>query len=277
MSEQTEFETASDAYFQAQFQLSLADLLAPIDSSQPAGPWLRSTRYYGVISEARRQDDASLPMGAWAHEPKRADWRKAGWLCATTLAKQSKDLQLAAWLMEAQIHQSGMAGIGPGIYLMQRLCLDFWNDLHPAAGEDYLEYRANIFQWVNEKLLHAIRMVPLTAADGQRPFCWGDWEMARRQEQIRKAAQPGRYDKALPEDDADLSCSMISAAIAATPTEYHLAQRDALTLALAALDALKRSIDPLFGDETPDMHAIHGILQKILSLVAEELHKRGGR
>lgn len=268
----TELETASDAWFQANLKLSLAALLAPADSSQPAGRPLRGTPAYSAIAQARRQDDASLPMGSWEHELKRADWREAGRLCANAIATQSKDLQLAAWLLEAQINQSGFHGIGPCVHLMQQLCQAYWAELYPKAAQDELEYRANIFQWVNEKLLPAIRMVPLTAAERQQQYCWADWELARRLEQVRAALPPGQQAA---EGHDGPSCSQVMASIGATPTAFHVAQRDALALALSALDALTATIDPLFGAEAPSLQAIEGILQQILSLVESELNKRG--
>lgn len=268
----TQLETASDAYFQAQLSLSLERLLAPVDSSQPVGRALRGSPVYSAIAQARRQDDASLPMGSWEHELKRADWRESGRLCANALATQSKDLQLAAWLLEAQIHQAGFQGIGPCIHLMQLLCESYWAELYPKAAQDELEYRANIFQWVNEKLLPAIRMVPLTATERQEQYCWADWELARRQEQVKAALPPGQQ---VADANEGPGCSQILAGIAATPAAFHLAQRDALALALAALDALPLTIDPLFGAEAPGMQAIQGILQQILSLIEAELNKRG--
>lgn len=275
MSEHTPFDAASDAYFQAQFQLSLEALLAPVDSSQPAGRSLRGGSIYSAIAQARRQDDASLPMGGWEHELKRADWRAAGKLCAAALCTESKDLQLAAWLLEAQISQTGLAGIGPCFYLMHRLCQSYWDTLYPRAAQDELEHRANIFQWINEKLLPAIRMVPLTMADRPRQFDWADWEMARRQEKIKATAPAGRGVPAASQGAEEPSCSMISAAISASPTTFYLAQRDALAMALAALDTLTHGVDALFGAEAPGMHAIEGMLRQILSLVEGELHKRG--
>jgi type VI secretion system protein ImpA len=274
MSEPIEIEAASDCYFQAHLNLGLEALLAPVESGQPAGRALRGSPIYSAIAEARRQDDASLPMGGWEHELKRADWRETGKLCANALATQSKDLQLAAWLLEAQLNQSGFEGLGPCCHLLQRLCTGFWSELYPRAEQDELEYRANIFQWINEKLLPAIRMVPLTAAERQRQFGWADWELARRQEQV-KAVQPQGQRAAQADNHDAASCSAITACISATPTPYHVAQRDALALALAALDALTHSIDPLFGAEAPSLQAIQGILQQILLLVESELQKRG--
>lgn len=268
----TDLDTASDAFFEAQLDMSLEALLAPVDSSQPAGRSLRGSPVYSAIAQARRQDDASLPMGGWEHELKRADWREVGRLCAHALATQSKDLQLAAWLLEAQVNQSGFQGIGPCFHLMQELCQSYWAELYPKAAQDELEYRANIFQWINEKLLPTIRMVPLTSAERQGEYCWADWELARRQEQVRAALPPGQQA-----DDGNdgPSCSQVMAGIGATPTAFLVAQRDALSLALSALDALTATIDPLFGDEAPGMQAIDGILQQILSLIETELNKRG--
>jgi type VI secretion system protein ImpA len=83
--------------------LELDALLAPISDEQPAGEWLRYDDLHDRIKEARREDDPDLPLGVWQTELKRADWPTVQTLCAGALAGYSKDLQLAAWLLEARI------------------------------------------------------------------------------------------------------------------------------------------------------------------------------
>ncbi|ALU89507.1 hypothetical protein Hrubri_2322 [Herbaspirillum rubrisubalbicans M1] len=276
MSDYPELDATSDGYFQAHLHVSLADLLAPVDSEHPAGQSLRGGPVYGAISQARRQDDASLPMGSWQHELKRADWHKVEYLCAQALTTQSKDLQLAAWLLEAQINQSGFDGIGPCLHLMQRLCQGFWDGLYPKSDQDELEHRANIFQWVNDKLLPLMRLVPLTATEQPRQYNWADWELARRYEQAKAAQAAAQPQAQRPPDNSDVaSVAQITAALADTATAFLQARRAALDLSLGALEALTQTIDPLFGTEAPGMQALQLSLQQIRALFAGELQRRG--
>ena len=84
-------QTGVEEYFTEQFGLPLAALLAPITAQQPAGPSLRGSPLYGAIEKARRQDDPSVPLGAWEYELKRADWGQVSTLTLQAL-QQSKDL-----------------------------------------------------------------------------------------------------------------------------------------------------------------------------------------
>lgn len=258
------------AYFQDQFGLSLDALLDPIDASMPAGKPLRGGSVYAAIEQARRQDDPSLPMGAWERDLKRAEWDKVGAVAVDALRGKSKDLQLAGWLLEAQINRDGFAGIGPCLVLMRLLCERYWDTLHPLAEDGDLEYRANIFHWADRKLLPALRMVPLTAAGREQEFAWADWEQARRNEQLRAAA--GTRDAAGVEGPG---VADILAAMQATPSATYARLHRELSCALEAGDALGTTLDRLFGRDAPGLTSLSGLLEQVLSLADSELHKRG--
>lgn len=259
-------------YFQDQLGVSLDSLLAPIESSMPAGKSVRSNGVYNAIEQARRQDDASLPLGAWETDLKRADWDKVSAVAVDALVHKSKDLQLAGWLLEAQINKTGFAGIAACMVLMKTLCDRYWDQLYPQAEDGDLEYRANIIHWVNEKLLPTIRMVPITATGRDRDYSWADWEQARRNEQIR-AASGNRDDIGL--EGATVNDMM--AAMAATASDAYIWLHDILSEALAAIDALTETLDRQFGKDAPSLATLSGLLEQILSLVSSELHKRGIR
>jgi type VI secretion system protein ImpA len=156
-------------------------LTAPISAESPCGAWLRYDVTYDEVRGARREDDAGLPQGVWASELKRANWATVEKLCAEALAERSKDLQLAAWLMEAWIQLDGFAGAARGFELMRRLCSSFWDEMYPALGDDLAPRLAPI-QWVNEKLSRRIRLVRLTqpAMEGMPAYSLADWDLAMR-------------------------------------------------------------------------------------------------
>ncbi len=156
-------------------------LCAPISPENSCGEWLRYEGTYGQVRDARREDDAGLPQGVWQTELKRANWDAVEELCAKALAQRSKDLQLAAWLLEAWIQLDGFAGAARGIELMRRLCSAFWESMYPAITVDMTARLAPI-QWVNEKLSSRIRLVRLTqpAMEGVRAYSLADWDVAMR-------------------------------------------------------------------------------------------------
>jgi type VI secretion system protein ImpA len=156
-------------------------LTAPISAENPCGAWLRYEVTYDEVRGARREDDAGLPQGVWASELKRANWATVEKLCAEALAERSKDLQLAAWLLEAWIQLDGFAGAARGFELMRGLCSAFWDQMYPALGDDLAPRLAPI-QWVNEKLSRRIRLVRLTqpAMEGMPTYSLADWDLAMR-------------------------------------------------------------------------------------------------
>lgn len=266
----TQLMQRAQEYFQDHLGISLDALTAPIDPAMPAGKSLRGSGVYNVIEQARRRDDASVPLGAWEHDLKRADWDKVSTLAGGALAHKSKDLQLAAWLLEAQIHKTGFAGIGACMLLMQILCERYWGELHPQADGGDLEYRANIFGWINAKLLPALRLVPITASGRERDYNWADWEQARRNEQLRAAA--GGRDNAAIEGP---TAAELTGCIAGTATDAYIWLHHTLADALLGIDALAGTLDRLFGKEAPGLSALADLLEQIHGLVDAELRKRG--
>src|ERR1700753_980884 len=124
---------------QADFDFDVATLLQPISEQAPAGELLRYEGTYDRIMEARREDDASLAQGVWKRDLKKADWNLTSQICIDALEKRSKDLQIAAWLLEAWLHLYGFAGVSAGTRLLVELCHEFWDSLHPALNDP--EYR----------------------------------------------------------------------------------------------------------------------------------------
>ena len=258
------------AYFLDQLGVSFEALAAPIDAALPAGKSVRGSSVYSTIERARRQDDASLPMGEWEHDLKRADWDKVSAVAVDALRHKSKDLQLVAWLLEAQINKNGFSGIGACMLLLNALCERYWDGLHPHAEDGDLEYRANVIRWINQKLLPALRLVPITASGRARDYSWADWEQARRNDHARASVGSRNSD-----DIEGITVSELMSALTATATDAYGWLHDTLTEALASIDILNETIDRRFEDEAPSLSALAGLLQQIQSLVAAELHKRG--
>ena len=101
------------------------DLLNPIPGDNPSGVSLRYDRVSDQIKEARTEGEASI-LGNLA-SPKRADFKLVIKLAGEALATKSKDLQLAAWLTEAQVKLEGIGVIEPCLKLMLELQQQFWD------------------------------------------------------------------------------------------------------------------------------------------------------
>jgi type VI secretion system protein ImpA len=267
----------ADAYLLQYLELQLATLLAPIEAVAPdwavlpAGPSLRGEPIYREIRQARAQDDASLPMGGWERDLKRADWAGLSRLAAQALAYRSKDLQLAAWLLEAQLNLRGFDAIAPCITLIQGLCERFWDGLHPQPSDGSYEHRANLLRWINEKLLTVVRQIALTQSGQEHEFNWTDWERVQRHEQMRSAAN----GKSVALEGPDLA--EVARAMSATPANFYLTLFHTLADASEALGLLGEVLDLHFDGDAPGLSAFSGALLQIKALAGAELHKRGMR
>src|SRR5262245_3917886 len=96
--------------------INFETLLAPISEESPSGEYLRYSGIYDEISEARRAD-LDIPQGDWQTEVKYADYRKVIGLAVPALEKDSKDLQIAAWLSEALVKEHGFTGLRDSLKL----------------------------------------------------------------------------------------------------------------------------------------------------------------
>ncbi|MBK8174255.1 MAG: type VI secretion system protein TssA [Rhodospirillales bacterium] len=169
------------------FTFDVRRLVEPIPGPRATGIGVRYAGDYDRIEEARSRDDPALPQGVWQYELKRADWQEVVRLCAKTLETRSKDLQVAAWLVEARMHQRGFSALAEGLVLLELLCERYWSELFPALDEEDPQARFAPFDWLNEKLPPILYQLPLTVDDDGRPgYGWSDYANAQRLETLRQ-------------------------------------------------------------------------------------------
>ena len=140
--------------------LNVEELLQPIPGENPSGRDLRYEPVYDEIKEARREDDEG-PQGDWARERKIADWPSVIKLTTGCLTKESKDLQLAAWLTEAVLRKEGFSGLRSGLELIKGLLENFWDTLYPEIEDGDFELRSAPLSWLGLKLDMAVKNAPL--------------------------------------------------------------------------------------------------------------------
>ncbi len=160
-------------------QEELESLMTPIHADLPCGPALRYDPIFTEIRLAREEDDPSLPMGEWERPLKRADWALIEARCKPMLATRSKDLQIAAWLLEAWTRQFGFDGLYRGLSLVDRLVRQYWEPLHPVIEDDDEDARIAPLEWLNESLSATLRLhIPLLKVAGRKPpgLTLADWD-----------------------------------------------------------------------------------------------------
>lgn len=245
-----------------------SDLLDPIPGDNPAGEDLRYEPIYDEIKQARFEED-DLPQGEWERERKVADYPTVIRLAEETLAKETKDLQIAAWLTEALIHEEGFGGLLEGINLLKGLLETFWDSVYPEIDDDGdAEFRAMPLDWVGGYLELAVKSVPLNA----KGHSFIDYELGRKigkEEEVagdseKEAARAAAIqDGAVPPEDFE-------SAFMATPKPFYKQLKADIDGCTAAITELDEFGTEKFGDVAPTYRTLRGAIDEV-KRIAERL------
>src|SRR5262249_30243779 len=95
------------------------------------------------------------------------------------LRGKTKDIQVAAWVVEALARLHGFAGLRDGLRLVRALQDRFWESYHPEIEDDDPESRSGPFVFLNSTLPTVIRGIPLTEGYGEERYSYLRWEESR--------------------------------------------------------------------------------------------------
>ena len=241
--------------------------LQPIADENPCGVYLKLDPVYDEIMKARLADDPNLPMGEWQHDLKKADWGLVKKKSAEALLTRTKDLQLAIWLLEAEIHLNGFAGFAEGVILIADLADRFWDQIYPLAYEGDIEYRTNLFHWMNKKLQPVLKQIPLTRTNNQADYTWSDWEKSSAAETLPKS------EERFPDEIARLAT--VHHAISLSPNQFFEDLNENISLGLSALGYLGEVLERRCGTEAPSISGLSELLNQIQTSLREQLKSRG--
>lgn len=246
------------------------ELLKPIAEDSPAGADLRYDPVYDAIREARREDD-SLNQGAWQTERKVADYPKVISLSTGALQNKSKDLQLAAWLVEATLRKEGFAGLAAGVQLCKGLVETFWDSLYPEAEEGDLELRAAPLDWIGLKLDEPVRSTALNR-DGHNWYQYTQSRTVGYEDQAKTPDQKKKRDKELKE--GKLEPEVFDKSFAETPKAFYVTLEKNLDLCLSNVAALNKTCGEKFGDNAPSFGKLKEALEAVRHIAHALLTKK---
>lgn len=253
--------------------IDLDELLQPIPGDNPAGESLRYQGTYDRIADARREDDPALSQGIYKATLKRADWPTVEAICVEALAKRSKDLQIAGWLLESWLHLYGFAGVTNGLRLLAGLCQNFWEGLYPSLDGGDLEGRIAPLDWIDQKLTLKLKQIPLTVPNEttHESYCYLDWESACHFENLAM-----KDPRALQEALAKINPTVATfrAAVAATDRSLSVEIVEDLEYAIGACDSVQQILDDKCGKEAPSLRQFKQALRAIHELVSRDLETR---
>src|SRR5579883_1770398 len=249
--------------------LNLEELLTPIPGENPSGADLRYEPVYDEIKEARRQEDEA-PQGQWERARKTADWPLVLRLCSNVLAKQSKDLQIAAWLLEALLKLEGYAGLRAGLDLICGLLDKFWDTLYPAIEDGDVELRAAPLSWIGVKLDIAVRSVPLVRA-GYDFFKYNESQVIVGYEATTEPDRRQQREAAIAE--GKLAGEEWDKAFEETPKAYYKQIVADLSASLNRIAEIEQ-MQERFGDAMPNFGPTRKALEEVHAVAASLLKKK---
>lgn len=252
----------------------LASLLAPVADDQPAGRDLRYDAKYEAFREARREDLA-IP-GEDDPNRKVADWNQA-FALGTDLFGQTKDLQLAAWMVEVLLRKQGVAGLTTGLAVLQGILEQYWDGCFPEIEDDDLELRAGPLEWVGAKLGVPVRQVAVASGGvslldvntaqeipTEAAIADADYDDAKALRERRGEAE--QFGKTMPE--------AVDTAVESTGKPFYKALLAEVDGALAAVAALEKVSDERFGRDAPAFTGLRGVLDELRRFTASTLARK---
>ncbi|WP_432757148.1 type VI secretion system protein TssA [Consotaella aegiceratis] len=140
--------------------------------------------YYRIKDSrnAARSEERSIAPG----EPIRlsAKWREVYDLATDILLHHAKDLEILAWLAEAQLRLEGFAGLRDVFAAMEALTAGHWDDLH-SVGDGELEDKVAPLAGLNGiggegTLIQPVRLTPLVPGARYGEHSLWDYQLAQR-------------------------------------------------------------------------------------------------
>ncbi len=252
--------------------LDITDLLGPITEDAPSGADLRAdyaaqSVYYRLRdarSDARAAEraadaDASLEPEVAQH------WRTVLQLSQTALAK-SHDLEIAAWLTEALVRESGLAGLADGAALIAGFAAQYWESVFPLPDEDGMETRIAPIAGLNGvggdgTLIQPLRKLPLfNTADGARVLLF-QYQQAEETAGLGDAKRKAARIAAGVADFAKLETEARAVGVAHFTA---LAQQAIATL--AAWRGMAQTLDEVAGADAPAASRVAEILEQVINI-----------
>jgi type VI secretion system protein ImpA len=242
--------------------LDVERLIAPIPGDDPAGVAV-SFVVRQQLDEARKSvDPASFapddPLRPEQFQP--ADWRGIIGRATDLLGASSKDLLLAARLLEAMLKVHGFGGLRDGLLLLRRLISECWDRLNPPIEDGDLDVRAGPFNWLDDadrgaRFPNSVRAAPIVVADGVE-FGWIDWRKAQDAKDAEKSAAFERALQAMPRPACQDAV-------------------DNLDAALNELTVLTRDLTAKMGDSAPGLVQLRQALADCRTLAGMVLARKG--
>jgi type VI secretion system ImpA family protein len=241
--------------------IDFKSLVQPISVDEPAG----GSVPFAVKEQLEQARKEVNPESFAADDPMRPeDYVKADWASIISVAQEtlrdtSKNLLVAARLLEALAKKHGFAGLRDGLHLMRLLVEVCWDRLDPPLEDEDAEVRAAPFHWIDDAdrgavFPNSVRSMPLLSAGGGS-FSWVQWQQSQ-----------GGPDK---------GGDVIEKTIAAANREQCQALVDNLSQAITELKFLAQYLSSKLGADAPGFTSLRPAMDDCLRLAKQILQRKG--
>lgn len=254
----------------------LQALLTPIAGQSLVGADLREdfgpqSIYYRLRdarAEARAAERASDATGG--DDPPPPQWRTVRDLAKSALQNTTKDLEIAAWYLEALVRSDGLDGIAAGAQLIDGFAGGFWDSgLYPLPDEDGIATRVGPITGLNGEgadgtLIQPLRKIELCRQPSGEPLYFYQYEDAAKVAAISDASRrQGRIAAgSLVYEDVQ-KWARIAGHI------HFAALRKSLNGALSAWVAMAGTLDAKAGQDSPPTSRVRDMLGDIDSVIRQ--------
>ena len=254
--------------------LDVEGLSGPIEGDVPVGQNLRedispNSTYYR-IKDARQAARAAERAAEVDDEQDGAglqEWAPVLELAPQALSKQTKDLEILAWLIEGLVRTEGFAGLRDGFRLAREWVEKYWDGLYPLPDEDGVATTVAAFAGLNGEgsegtLIVPIKKVPITAdtPSGQ----YASWHYGQARDISRLEDEEKRAER---EAAAPVTMDKFNAALRTSPPQFYLDLLDDIQDSLEEFKLLCAAFDERCGAAAPASSNIKNAIESVLDTV----------
>jgi len=250
--------------------IDIPDLLAPISDDAPTGIDIRessdATGLYYTIKDARnaaRSNERTRlfdDSGATGIDP---EWKVVLKEAPTLLKSESKDLEVATWLLEALVRYHGFKGLSEGFELIDGLITNFWENIYPEPDEDGIETKVAPLTGLNGEggdgtLLAPLRSIPFTEDTAAGEYSYWQYQQAR---DISRISDDGERQQRI--DATGISQEKIDNAVRETSDVFYTDLLAHIASCLEHFKSLNTKLDEHCGYDAPPASNIRQTMEEI--------------
>lgn len=255
--------------------LDIEAVLKPISADKPAGVDIREAKSFGILKELRREEE-NLNQGEWKRDIKVADWPKVVQTATKILTTESKDLQVAAWLVEGLVKRHGFAGLRDGLKVMRGLHEQFWDSMFPLVEDGDVEFRSGKIEALTQKIPVALKTVPIIKPQGGTQYTYSQYEESRQIENLRRGGPQSQDALVEALAEGKLDGEKFDKAVAGVPLAHCSNLLEDMSQAQDELGSWNRTLDEKYKDAAPSVGQIGKVISDCLTLMDGIVRKKGG-